>query len=119
MTSWWRLSLPHAVFCVTESDGVVTEAAPIGRWMVGRALVEVRRWAERKGGSASRIAGPPGRPHEWTSCRPPMNEFMDLVELTYEIWTCRRCGKRVETNRVSRPEAGDCDEESVRSVMES
>ena len=52
----YRVVLPHAVYgvVVDESTGRVTEAAPIGRWAVGKPLDAVKRWVERRGGTVER-----------------------------------------------------------------
>lgn len=52
MTDWW-ISLPYAtgLVSVDNETKLVTETAPIFRWMVGRPWSEVRTWVKRKSGS--------------------------------------------------------------------
>lgn len=49
MTTIW-VSLPYATFGIEVEGGVVTDAAPIGRWMVGKDTSFVRGWITKKGG---------------------------------------------------------------------
>jgi hypothetical protein len=46
----WTVNLPYANFGVVSLDGHITEAAPIGRWMVGQLVATIRAWAQSKGG---------------------------------------------------------------------
>ena len=43
------VSLPHATFGVVTSAGVVTDAAPIALWAVGKSEREVAAYYRRKG----------------------------------------------------------------------
>lgn len=53
----WRLLLPHAVFGFVVEAGTVVDAAPMGRWLVGRTLREAGAYARRKGGTLECCAG--------------------------------------------------------------
>lgn len=46
----WQIQLPYATFGIVVQDGLVAEAAPIGKWMVGKALAQINSWVLRKGG---------------------------------------------------------------------
>jgi hypothetical protein len=49
---WVMIDVGHACFCIEIGDrGIVTKAAPIGRWMVGKRINDVLRWVVTKGGS--------------------------------------------------------------------
>lgn len=43
------VSLPYATYGIRVEGGVVVEAPPIARWMVGRGEAEVAAWLRRKG----------------------------------------------------------------------
>ncbi len=45
------ITLSYACFAVFVNDGVITDAAPIGRWMVGRRVDDVCKWVRSKHGS--------------------------------------------------------------------
>lgn len=46
----YQVKLPYAVFGIVLTDGVVSEAAPIGKWMVGKSLNFIKAWVlQRKG----------------------------------------------------------------------
>ena len=46
-----RVAIPYAVFgLVAGPDGCIQDVAPIGRWMVGKSLEEVREWVRSKQG---------------------------------------------------------------------
>jgi len=54
--NWYRIVLPYAVFAVVVDEaGVVTIAAPIGRWMRSKRLTEVTRWVRGKGGTVEEV----------------------------------------------------------------
>jgi hypothetical protein len=42
------ISLSYATFGVSIVNGIVAEAPPIARWMTGRNVAEVVRWARGK-----------------------------------------------------------------------
>jgi hypothetical protein len=49
MTTYW-VSLSYATYLVdVSSGGVVTDSAPIARWMVGKRWTQCEQWARRKG----------------------------------------------------------------------
>lgn len=54
-----RVSLPYATFGVVCRGGVVVEAAPIARWMVGRTEQDCARWVRRKQGTAAVVSEEP------------------------------------------------------------
>ena len=45
----WRIELTKATFGIVTVDGMVTKAPPMGRWMLGKHINEVRRWVIRHG----------------------------------------------------------------------
>jgi hypothetical protein len=48
--NWLVIDLPYACFVIEIDDhGIVTKAAPIGGWMVGKRITDVLRWAAGKG----------------------------------------------------------------------
>lgn len=51
MPELYQLTLPDACCGLVVRAGIVTEAAPIVRWAVGKVLGEVMRWARGKGGA--------------------------------------------------------------------
>jgi len=52
--SWLMIDLPYACFGIEIDDhGIVTKAAPIGRWMVGKRINDVLRWAVSKGATVT------------------------------------------------------------------
>jgi hypothetical protein len=50
MRTLYRVVLPYAVFGIEGRGNTVIEAAPIGRWMVGRSLEYISAWLSRKKG---------------------------------------------------------------------
>jgi hypothetical protein len=36
VTRWIWVSMPHATFALRVTDGVVAEAPPVARWLVGK-----------------------------------------------------------------------------------
>ena len=57
MNTMFYVSLPYACAGVEVKDGVVTRAAPIFRWMIGKRWNSMRRWAERKGAEIVELSG--------------------------------------------------------------
>ena len=57
----YRVDLSYACFgIVVGDDNVVTSAAPIGCWMVGKNLVrEVVPWVVRRNGKIEQLPDPP------------------------------------------------------------
>lgn len=49
MQTIW-VSLPYATFGIYVVDRKVVDAAPIGRWMIGKDTDFIRRWIAKKGG---------------------------------------------------------------------
>lgn len=51
MSTPYRVELPYACFLIEVGrDGRIDQAAPIGKWMLGKRLSEVARWCKTKGG---------------------------------------------------------------------
>jgi len=44
------VNLPYACYGILTTDGKVTFAPPIARWMVGRSETFIAAWIKRKGG---------------------------------------------------------------------
>lgn len=58
-TYLFRVELPRACYgLVTDCVGVVLEAAPIARWMLGKHYRECERWIKRKGGTVTLVRRP-------------------------------------------------------------
>ena len=50
MTSRWIwISLPWATFVVEVTDGIITQAAPIARWTIGKPERRVADYYRRRG----------------------------------------------------------------------
>lgn len=49
MRTIW-VSLPYATFGIYVRDRKVVDAAPIGRWMIGKDTEFIRKWITKKGG---------------------------------------------------------------------
>ena len=48
---WVWISLPKATFGIrVNAEGVVDDAAPIGRWMIVKKFRTIHGWVIRKGG---------------------------------------------------------------------
>lgn len=45
----YYVDIGYACFSVTVRRGIVTFAAPIERWMVGKEWLQVRKWIEERG----------------------------------------------------------------------
>lgn len=52
----WQVRLPYASFGIVAQDNVVVEAAPIGRWMVGKLLPKIGDWVAKKRGSMTLVS---------------------------------------------------------------
>lgn len=51
MTYWAWISLSYATFAVDiDSEGNVYNAAPIGRWMIGKHWSTIDQWVKKKQG---------------------------------------------------------------------
>ena len=46
---WYWFSLPYATYGVAARNGVVCNAAPIARWMIGKELSFVMNWCRARG----------------------------------------------------------------------
>lgn len=53
----WQVVVPHACYGIISTSGVVTETAPIGRWLVGMTIAQAKAWAEGKGGTLKPCGG--------------------------------------------------------------
>jgi hypothetical protein len=51
----YRIVLPYAVFAITTKDSLVIDAAPIGKWMIGKPLSIIMNWVESKQGKIRRL----------------------------------------------------------------
>jgi hypothetical protein len=54
----YQVTLPYACFGIVTDDliqGKVTEAAPIGKWMIGKRLSTVIAWVNGKGGKVEYV----------------------------------------------------------------
>lgn len=50
------VDLPYAYYFIEVENDVVVNSAPIGRWMIGKRLDQVKEWAESKGGRIGEVA---------------------------------------------------------------
>ena len=50
-----QVKLPYAVFGMVATNGIVSEAAPIGKWMVGKSLDYVSAWVSQRNGTIEPI----------------------------------------------------------------
>lgn len=51
----WYVSLPYATFALVLRADVVTRAAPIAGWAIGKDEARVLEWYRRKGATIERI----------------------------------------------------------------
>jgi hypothetical protein len=52
----YRIELDHVCFGIIVDENVVTSSAPIGRWMVGKHLIQdVVPWIVRERGKIERV----------------------------------------------------------------
>jgi len=52
----WQISVGTACAGIeVDGKGVVVNAAPIFRWMVGKRFLEIRRWVDGKNGTLCRV----------------------------------------------------------------
>ena len=47
---FYIITLPYACFGIVVKDSVVIKTPPIARWMVGKSVVEVKKWVATKRG---------------------------------------------------------------------
>ena len=47
----YQIDLSYACFGIIVHESMVEEAAPIGRWMIGKRVGAVRKWVESRNGS--------------------------------------------------------------------
>ncbi len=50
----YQITLPYACFGIETNGNVVVDAAPIGKWMIGKNIKEIARWVEGRGGTIER-----------------------------------------------------------------
>lgn len=66
MERLWRVVAPHFVAGMIEQQGVISHAAPILRWAVGRSRDELRPYFSRRGWTVEHVSAltpvhyPPG-----------------------------------------------------------
>lgn len=48
MTSLYQIDIGYACFDIEETNGIITFAAPIAGWMIGKKLSFVLSWLEKK-----------------------------------------------------------------------
>ena len=53
---FYVVDVPHAFFGVVVRDGRVVDAAPIGKWLVGRNVQAIADYARRKGGRSALLS---------------------------------------------------------------
>ena len=51
----YQVTLPYACFGIEVRGPTVTDAAPIGHWMVGKSIVVVGEWVARKHGVLKKV----------------------------------------------------------------
>jgi hypothetical protein len=51
----YQIWLSYAVFGIVVQNDLVVEAAPIGKWMIGKNIEYVKKWVEKKHGSVHKI----------------------------------------------------------------
>ncbi len=42
------ISLPYATFGIISHSNIITDAAPIAAWMIGKTLQEIKPWLIKK-----------------------------------------------------------------------
>lgn len=55
----YQVRLSYSCFGVVAEDGVVTAAAPLAGWAVGKTLEEFESWVRSKGGTVQWTGWPP------------------------------------------------------------
>jgi hypothetical protein len=55
MEEWYYIELSYATFGIAAEDGVVTKAAPIAAWSIGKTLKQYLQWVEKKKGKAIKL----------------------------------------------------------------
>jgi len=59
-----QIDIPYACFGITVKHGVVIEAAPIGKWMIGKPWKDIKVWVNKKKGKCVCMHNPPGGQNE-------------------------------------------------------
>uniref|UniRef100_A0A6M3LG05 Uncharacterized protein n=1 Tax=viral metagenome TaxID=1070528 RepID=A0A6M3LG05_9ZZZZ len=44
----YQIDMPYACAGITVTDGIVTDTAPIFRWMIGKRIDFILSWANKK-----------------------------------------------------------------------
>ena len=50
MKTLYRVELPYATFGIIVANHKVVDSAPIGKWMIGKKIGNVKLWVNRKQG---------------------------------------------------------------------
>ena len=45
---WFYIDIGYAVFGISSLNGVVNKTAPIGKWMAGKTLQQIKPWLIKK-----------------------------------------------------------------------
>ena len=53
----YQVELPYATFGIVVTDNIVVEAAPIGKWMIGKLLPKISNWVVSKRGNMRMVKG--------------------------------------------------------------
>lgn len=51
----YYISLSYATFGIETKDNIITEAAPIAKWMIGKHIHEIEKWVLSKKGTILKI----------------------------------------------------------------
>lgn len=51
---YW-ISLPYATFGIIVEENVVIKTAPIGKWMMGKSIYNIKYWVLKKKGIIKKI----------------------------------------------------------------
>lgn len=54
---WYRITLSYACGGIRTHEGLVVEAAPIFRWMIGKYIGYVEGWVAKKRGTIEPLKG--------------------------------------------------------------
>ena len=50
MNNLYRISFFYATYGIITKDNVVIGAAPIGKWMIGKNIEDIKAWVKKKNG---------------------------------------------------------------------
>lgn len=48
MDRWFYISVDYATFGICSKNGIITHAAPIVKWMIGKTLLQIKPWLLNK-----------------------------------------------------------------------